>query len=187
MSTSISSTPDHATAFHAVSTPRPPEGLLEVGRVGKPHGVRGDLFVSFTSDVESRHAVGSVLTVVEPAGTRELVIATVRAQQDRHVVHFEGIDDRNVAEKLVNRFLYAVPIDDTDDDAIWVHELIGSLVVDAAGREWGRCTGVIQNPAHDILEIEGGILVPMPFVVSCSNGTTVIDPPEGLREALGAE
>ena len=168
-----------------MSTPRPPEGLLEVGRIGKPHGVKGDLFVSFTSDVESRHQVGARLTVVEPAGHRELVIESVRAQQDRHVVHFQGVDDRNVAEKLVNRFLYAAPVD--TDDALWVHELIGSTVVDQDGQEWGRCTGVIQNPAHDILEIEGGILVPMPFVVSCSNGTTVINPPAGLREALGAE
>ena len=168
-----------------MSTPRPPEGLLEVGRVGKPHGVKGDLFVSFTSDVESRHQPGSRLTVVEPCGQRELVVVTVRAQQDRHVVHFEGVDDRNAAEKLVNRFVYAAPVE--SDDAIWVHELIGSYVVDGAGTEWGRCTGVIQNPAHDILEIEGGVLVPMPFVVSCSDGTTVIDPPEGLREALGAE
>ena len=188
MSTSTSSTPDRATAHPAVSTPRPPDGLLEVGRIGKPHGVKGDLFVTFTSDVESRHEVGSVLTVVEPIGPRELVVATVRAQQDRHVVHFEGIDDRNSAEKLVNRFLYAAPLEGPDGDgAIWVHELIGSRVVDAEGHDWGRCTGVIQNPAHDILEVEGGVLVPMPFVVSCSDGTTVIDPPAGLREALGAE
>ena len=168
-----------------MSAPRPPEGLLEIGRIGKPHGVKGDLFVSFTSDVESRHQVGSRLVVVEPAGQRELEIESVRPQQDRHVVHFRGVDDRNMAEKLVNRFLYAEPVE--SDDALWVHELIGSRVVDTGGTEWGRCTGVIQNPAHDILEIEGGLLVPMPFVVSCADGTTVIDPPEGLREALGAE
>lgn len=168
-----------------MSTSRPPEGMLEVGRIGKPHGVRGDLFVTFTSDVESRHEVGARLTIVESTGPREIEIVSVRAQQDRHVIHFDGVDDRTLAEKLVNRFLYAAPVE--TDDAVWVHELIGSRVVDTHGNEWGRCTGVIQNPAHDIVEIDDSVLVPMPFVVSCADGITIIDPPAGLREALGDE
>ena len=163
----------------------PPDGLLEVGRIGKPHGVRGDLFISLTSDVESRHAVGATFTIVESAGHRTLTIAAVRPQQDRFVVHFEGIDDRNDAEKLTNKFLYAEPIEDAD--ALWVHQMIGSQVIDERGHQWGVCTGILQNPAHDILEIEGGLLVPMPFVRSCDGVTTVIHPPDGLREALLGE
>ena len=163
----------------------PPDGLLEVGRIGKPHGVRGDLFISLTSDVESRHAVGATFTIVESAGHRTLTIATVRPQQDRFVVHFEGIDDRNDAEKLTNKFLYAEPVE--SEDGLWVHQLIGSNVVDTAGEVWGTCSGVLQNPAHDILEIEGGLLVPAPFIVSTDGETTVINPPAGLREALSGE
>lgn len=165
-----------------MATPPPPEGLLEVGRIGKPHGVRGDLFLSLTSDVSERHQVGAQFTIIEPTGYRVLIVATSRQQGDRWVVHFEGVDDRNIAEKLTNKFLYAEPID--DDNALWVHELIGSQVVDVAGREWGTCTGVLQNPAHDILEINHELLVPMPFVVSHDSGVTTIDPPAGLREAL---
>ena len=163
----------------------PPDGLLEVGRIGKPHGVRGDLFISLTSDVQSRHAVGATFTIVELAGRRTLTIATVRPQQDRFVVHFEGIDDRNDAEKLTNKFLYAEPVE--SEEGLWVHQLIGSNVVDIAGEAWGTCTGVLQNPAHDILEIEGGLLVPAPFIVSTDGDTTVINPPAGLREALSGE
>lgn len=163
----------------------PPDGLLEVGRIGKPHGVRGDLFISLTSDVASRHAVGATFTVVDSSGQRTLTIATVRPQQDRFVVHFDGIDDRNDAEKLTNKFLYAEPVN--SEDGLWVHQLIGSNVVDAAGESWGECTGVLQNPAHDILEIEGGLLVPAPFIVSTDGTTTVINPPAGLREALSGE
>jgi 16S rRNA processing protein RimM len=156
-----------------------------VGRIGKPHGVRGDLFVSFTSDLEQRHRVGAQLWL-DPSGKGEpLVITTSRAQKDRFVVHFEGIDDRNDAERLTNKFLFAEPIEDAD--ALWVHQMIGSRVVDAQGHSWGVCTGILQNPAHDILEIEGGILVPMPFVDSCDGETTVIHPPDGLREALLGE
>ena len=165
-----------------MATPPPPEGLLEVGRIGKPHGVRGDLFLSLVSDAPERHQVGAQFTIVEPAGYRILTIATSRPQADRWVVHFEGVDDRNIAEKLTNKFLYAVALE--NNEALWVHELIGSTVVDEVGTTWGTCTGVLHNPAHDILEVDNSLLVPMPFVVSCTDGITTINPPDGLREAL---
>ena len=152
--------------------------LLEVGRIGKPHGVRGDTYVTFTSDVALRHDVGSVLVIETPQGRRELVISRSRPEKDRFVVHFEGIDDRNEVEKLTNKVLLAAPVD--TEGALWVHELIGSTVVDASGAEVGMCVSVLQNPAHELLELDNGALVPMPFVLSCVDGITTIDPPEGL-------
>lgn len=159
-----------------------PDGLLEVGRIGKPHGVRGDLFLSLTSDLVQRREVGAQLIIFDSSGKRTLTITSSRPQQDRWVVHFEGIDDRNAAEKLTNKFLYAAPIDGAE--GLWVHQLIGSEVEDTSGVSWGICTGVLNNPAHDLLELESGVLIPMPFVLSCDEGLTVIDPPAGLREAL---
>ena len=159
-----------------------PDGLLEVGRIGKPHGVRGDLFLSLTSDLAQRREVGAQLIIFDSSGQRTLTITASRPQQDRWVVHFEGIDDRNAAEKLTNKFLYAEPIDGAE--GLWVHQLIGSEVEDTSGVSWGVCTGVLNNPAHDLLELESGVLIPMPFVLSCDEGITVIDPPAGLREAL---
>lgn len=159
--------------------------LLEVGRIGKPHGVRGDVFVTFTSDVEQRHQVGARLWLTEDGTGEPLIIATSREQKDRYVVHFDGCNDRDAAERLTNKYLYAPPVDDSS--ALWVHELIGSQVLDESGLRWGVCTGVVHNPAHDILEIDNSVLVPMPFVVSCDGDTTVIRPPEGLREALSGE
>lgn len=154
------------------------DGLLEVGRIGKPHGVRGDTYLSFTSDVAARHEVGSVLFVETAEGPRRLVIERTRPEKDRFVVHFEGLDDRNECERLTNKTLWAEPI--ADDEALWVHDLIGSRVVDTSGAEFGHCVSVVSNPAHELLELDSGALVPMPFVVSCINGTTTIDPPEGL-------
>ena len=159
-----------------------PDGLLEVGRIGKPHGVRGDLFLSLTSDLVQRREVGAQLIIFDSSGKRTLTITSSRPQQDRWVVHFEGIDDRNAAEKLTNKFLYAAPIDGAE--GLWVHQLIGSDVEDTSGVSRGICTGVLNNPAHDLLELESGVLIPMPFVLSCDEGITVIDPPAGLREAL---
>jgi 16S rRNA processing protein RimM len=166
-------------------TNTPPDGFLEVGRIGKPHGVRGDVFISLTSDLVERRKVGAQLTIVEPSGHRVLTIKTVRAQQERFVVHFEGFDDRTAVEKLTNKFLYAKPIDNAE--GLWVHQLFGSQVVDMSGESWGTCIGLLHSVAHDLLELESGVLVPMPFVKSWANGVTTIDPPEGLREALLAD
>ena len=128
-----------------------PDGLLEVGRIGKPHGVRGDLFLSLTSDLVQRREVGAHLIIFDSSGKRTLTITSSPPQQDRWVVHFEGIDDRNAAEKLTNKFLYAAPIDGAE--GLWVHQLIGSEVEDTSGVSWGICTGVLNNPAHDLLEL----------------------------------
>jgi 16S rRNA processing protein RimM len=149
---------------------------LEVGRIGRAHGLRGDVLVSFTTDqIEARTAVGAVLY----AGDRALEIQSARPQTPRWVVHFVGIDDRNAAEALNGVVVSADAID--DDDALWVDELIGTRVVEQrSGIDRGVVESVEANPAHDLLVLESGALVPSVFIVSCENGTTTIDPPDGL-------
>lgn len=152
------------------------DNLREVGRVGRAHGVHGELYVSLITDRFERVAPGARLL----AGSHWLTVIQSRQQQQRWLVRFEGVDDRTAAEKLTNAPLMAEPLDDDDDDALWVHELIGSRVIDRHGVERGTCVGVLDNPAHDILELDGGALIPVTFVVSCVNGVTIVDPPEGL-------
>ena len=68
-----------------------------------------------------------------------------------------------------------------DDPAeMWVHDLVGAEVVDRRRRHLGRCTGVVANPAADLLELDSGALVPVVFVVDHTPGRVTIDPPEGL-------
>lgn len=155
-----------------------------MGRIGKPHGVRGDVFVTFTSDVEQRRQVGARLWTGVDAVGEPLVVVSVRAQGGRHVVHFDGVDSREAAALLTNKVLHGEPVE--EPGALWVHRLIGSVVVDRAGITWGRCVAVVDNPAHDLLELEDGVLVPVPFVVESDGEVTLIDPPEGLRQLPGA-
>ena len=150
--------------------------LLVVGRVGKAHGLRGEVYVDLVTDRTERLAPGAVLF----AGSRRLTVVSSKPQRDRWLVHFEGVTDRTSAEALTNTELEAEPI--ADPEAVWVHELIGSRVMERNGTERGRCVGVIANPAHDILELDSGALVPTIFVVSCVDGVTTIDPPAGLFE-----
>jgi 16S rRNA processing protein RimM len=152
---------------------------LVVGRVGRAHGLRGEVAVRFSSNRPERAAPGAVLY----AGARELVIATSRPHQDRVLVRFEGVDDRTAAEALQGLELTAEPLGDEvelADDELWVHEVVGAEVQDRSGVVVGRVVAVEANPAHDLLVLDGGALVPMVFVVEQRDGVVVIDPPEGL-------
>lgn len=157
-----------------------PEGLLEVGRIGRPHGVRGDVFVDLTTDRIERVAVGARLFTRERWYT---VVQSHRSNQ-RWRVHLDGVDDRTAAEALTGAVLHAEPID--DPDALWIHHLIGATIVETDGTSRGRCVSVIDNPAADLLELDSGALVPANFitdVVPGNDGAVVtIDPPEGLFE-----
>ena len=153
------------------------DALREVGRIGRAHGVTGELYVSLITDRVERLAPGARVL----SGSQWLTVVESRQQQQRWLVRFEGVVDRTSAEKLTNSVLLAEPLsEDDDDDALWVHELIGSRVVDKQGVERGTCIAVIDNPAHDIVELDTGALIPVIFVVSCRDGVALVDPPEGL-------
>jgi len=153
-----------------------PAGLLEVGVIRRPHGVKGDIYIELLTDREDRLAVGSRMWA---AGEWRTITASKRLPQ-RWLVHFEGFDDRTAVEVLTNEPIFAEPVD--DPDALWVHELVGSRVVEIDGTDRGTCVAVLANPANDLIEVDSGALVPVNFVVSCVDGVTTIDPPDGLFE-----
>ena len=76
---------------------------LEVGRIGRAHGLRGELSVTLTSDRAERLAPGAVLGTDD----RDLVVESSRPHQQRWLVRFEGVDDRTAAEQLLGVTLYA--------------------------------------------------------------------------------
>jgi 16S rRNA processing protein RimM len=155
--------------------------LREVGKTGRAHGVRGDISVELLTDREERLAKGARLKI----GTRWVTVATARVAGPRWLVHFEGFDDRTAVEVLQGQPMLAEPLPPVEgDDGMYVHNLVGAEVVDAAGVSYGRCTAVLANPAHDILELESGALVPVVFVVSSTAGQIVIAPPDGLFDLL---
>lgn len=147
---------------------------LEVGRIAKSHGLRGEVNVALTTNRAERVAPGSILH----DGHADLVVVTSRPHQDRWIVVFEGVGSREAADALRGRTLWADPIE--DPDALWVHELIGARVVEADGTERGVIESVQSNPASDLLVLDTGALVPLVFVTGRSGGVVTIDPPEGL-------
>src|SRR5262249_28148686 len=107
--------------------------LLEIGRIVKPHGLRGEVVVELVTNRLERLAGGSQLLIAteQPRDQRELVVTSSRPHQGRHLVIFEGVSSRESAELLRNVVLYASSLDDAD--ALFVHELIGKEVFDAQG------------------------------------------------------
>ena len=163
----------------------PPEALLEVGRIGRAHGVRGDLYVELITDRTERIAVGARL---QGRGTW-LTVESARPAGSRWLVHFAGIADRTAAEAYVNTTLLAEPLPALSADGMYVRDLIGAEVVGVAvvgvdQQTYGRCVAVVANPAHDLLELESGALVPVVFIVEVGSGRVTIDPPEGLFDLL---
>lgn len=150
--------------------------LLEVGRVVRPHGLRGEVVVEMVSDRPERLAAGSVLH----GGSAPLEVAAARPHQGRSIVAFVGVVDREGAEALRGTVLRAPPLE--DPDVLWVHELIDADVVDAGGTPLGRVVAVEANPASDLLVLDTGPLVPLRFVTGRAPGRLTVDVPEGLLD-----
>ncbi len=148
---------------------------LEVGRIGRAHGLQGEVLVHLTTDRAERLAPGSQLET--DSGT--LVVVASRPHQQRWLVRFEGVRDRNAAEALQGRALYADALPSAGDE-LWVHELIGARVRDRDGHDLGTVEAVEANPASDLLVLDGERLLPLTFVIEHGAGLVVADPPDGL-------
>ena len=150
--------------------------LLEIGRIGKPHGLRGEVTVVMTSDRPERTAPGAVWHL----RTGPVTVRSARPHQNRWVVLLDGMATREQAEVLTGEVIQAEAID--DPDALWVHDLVGAEVVTPDGATWGSVVTVLANPADDLLELADGTLIPIGFVTDSSGlpDRLVVDPPEGL-------
>jgi 16S rRNA processing protein RimM len=175
---------------------------LVVGRIGRPHGIRGDLIVAVhTDEPDLRFAPGAVVAT-EPAERGPLTVSSSRWHSGRLLVRFEGFADRTSAESLRGTMLVMDSADVgpvADPDEFHDHELIGLGVVTMAGEPVGVVTDVLHQ-GQDLLVVRtapgsrdgpdgGDVLVPFVAAlvpeVDVRAGRLVIDPPPGLLD-LGA-
>ena len=181
---------------------------VQIGRVIKPHGVRGEVVVDATTDdPKGRFAVGTGLVGKQTGRERELTVKAMRPHQGRLLVTFDEVRDRNEAESLRGMRFFAPPVFD-DEDAYYDHELVGLRVLNcgdvdeetANARAYdgaqpepvdiGEVAEVLRNPAQRLLRVAlddgGDALVPfvgaMVPIVDLDNRAIVITPPEGLLD-----
>ena len=169
-----------------------------VGRIGRPHGLGGDVTIEVrTDDPDRRLAVGTTLTT-EPASAGPLRIEAVRSSAGRVWLHFVGIDDRNAAEALRDALLVADvdPLERPDDpEEFYDHQLTGLSVRNAEGEHIGTIEDVLHLPGQDVLSVRqtDAAEVLVPFVaaivptVDLAGGFVVITPPPGLLGADAAD
>lgn len=174
---------------------------LVVGRVAKPHGIRGELVVEVRTDSpEERFAAGAGLLGRlgrgRSATDRQVVVEAARKHSGRLLVRLKGVHDRESADAL-RGMLFLVDSgslpDPGDPDEFHDHQLIGLAVHDTSGVKLGEVVDILHTPAGELLTVrltDGGDAL-VPFVsemvpeVDVPGGTCVIDPPEGLLD-LGA-
>lgn len=161
-----------------------------VGRIGKAHGIRGEVTVEVRTDEPFvRFAPESVLYV---AGTDDVMrVESMRPHGGGLLIGFEGINDRNAAEDVrgtlleVERPAGQLP---EDPDEFYDSDLVGCSVRDAQGAQLGTVHEVVHLPAQDLLAITTASghewLLPMvrELVVDVDLSKRVITaaPPEGL-------
>ncbi|WP_108664627.1 ribosome maturation factor RimM [Euzebya rosea] len=159
-----------------------------VGRIGKPFGLGGQVYVFTDPDLEDSIEEGATY-LAEGHGSLEVV--AVRTQKGRTVVAFAGVDSREDAEALRGTIL-TVESDRVElgEDMIWVADLKGRQVIDDNGDLVGVVETVIDGHAHDYLVVArpdgGSVQLPMvealldwaadPIVVSPIPG--LLDPDE---------
>ncbi len=170
--------------------------LLVVGRIGRAHGLRGEVTIEVRTDQpEVRFADGSVL-VTDPESAGPLKVIHAKNHSGRMLITFEGIDDRTKAEHLRNTMLLADvdPDASSEDDEYYDFQLIGSSVALIDGPKIGEVTDVIHLPAQDLLAFryqEREVLIPFihQFVpeVDIKAKRIVISPPPGLIDEVQAE
>ena len=164
---------------------------MEVGRVERVHGLRGEVVIGFvTNMVAARTEPGSELL----AGDDWLTVASARPHKTKWLVRFEGVADRNGAEGLRGRTLLARPLSSdvastaeadgefATESVAFVHELIGRRVIDQDGTDHGEVIAVLDNPAADLLELADGRLVPLTFYQGHDDTTITVDVPPGLLD-----
>lgn len=161
--------------------------MLELGHVSKAHGLAGDVVVSLITDrIAERMSPGAGLHLGRSSeDARPFTVAASKPYQDKWLVRFVGVDDRDAADGLRGSKLFAEPLSSDellDDDVVFVHELIGKRVVDQYGTDHGEVLSVVDNPASDLLELSGDRLVPLTFYLSHDDDVISVEVPEGLLD-----
>ncbi len=165
---------------------------VTVARIGRAHGLRGDVVLDIRTDDPVTRLVPGAVFRTEPAEQGPLTIDRVRNDSGRWYVAFVGYTDRTAAESLRGVELVGAAADVAEEDAWYVAELRGLRVEDLDGEPLGEVVGLQHRPAQDLLEVRvsDGTVALVPFVrqivpvVDIAGGRIVLDPPAGL---LGEE
>ena len=171
-----------------------------MGRLGRPHGLRGEVTIEVrTDEPDRRFANGALLRAETPRGSasplRALHVAGSRWHSGTLLVRFDELPDRNAAEAARGILLFAT-VDDAeapeDPDEFYAHQLVGLAAYDENGARLGEVTGLVRGGAQDLLAVRtpDGREALVPFVkalvpeVDLAGGRVVVADRPGLITPL---
>jgi 16S rRNA processing protein RimM len=168
------------------------DNLVLVGRIARPHGLRGQVVVNPETDfVEDRFRVGALFWTRSARGDEQLTVASSRLQNGRPVVAFEGFSSIEEVERLAGLDL-RIPEDELrplESGVYYHHQLIGCVVDTVAGERVGDVVRVAGGAAGSLLEVDGPrgqVLIPLVTGICVEIDVEAkrirIDPPEGLLD-----
>lgn len=163
---------------------------VTVARIGRAHGLKGEVSVELRTDIPERRLAQGATLETEPASAGPLTVVRVRTQAGRWYVQFRELNDRTAAENARGVELLAHAEDEAEDGAWYVHELVGLRAVRPDGSDVGEVTDLVSMPAQDLLEVRqpSGHRALIPFVeefvpaVDPDAGTVTVTPPYGLLD-----
>ncbi|HEY9409952.1 MAG TPA: ribosome maturation factor RimM [Jiangellaceae bacterium] len=165
--------------------------IVTIGRIGRAHGIRGEVTVDVRTDTPDERFTDGAVLATDPAAAGPLTVRRARWHSGRLLVHFAGVADRTAAELLRGVSLLAeIGADEStgDPEEFFDHQLLGLSVVTPDGAEVGEVSDVVHAPGQDLLAVRrpGAAEVLVPFVaelvpeVDLDAGRLVVDPPPGL-------
>lgn len=162
---------------------------LQVARIGKPHGIRGEVTVQVLTDAPADRFVPGTEFVVEPVSAGPLTVESARWNKDILLLGFEGIKTRNQAETLrgAKLFIETEELDEDSEEGWYEHELVG-LEARVGSQVVGKIAALHTMPVQDLLVVEDadGKEILVPFVeqivpeVNVAGGFVLLTPPDGL-------
>ena len=125
---------------------------IQVGKVGKPHGLDGAFVVEAASDDPERFAAGATLLV---GGESARVVESKRAG-GRPVIRVDRDVERGAPIEIERSDL-----PQPDEGEYYAFQLVGLEVEEAGGQRLGRVEEVSSGPANDVLELDTGLALPL--------------------------
>ena len=129
---------------------------VEVGRVGKPHGLAGAFFVDRASDDPQRFAVGVQLL----AGGEPSRVVESKRSGGRPVIRLDRDVERGTVLEVPRTELPS-----PGAESYYVTDLVGLEAIEQGGPTLGRVTDVVPGVANDVIELDSGLA--LPFVAAC--------------------
>jgi 16S rRNA processing protein RimM len=172
--------------------------LVTVGRIGRAHGIKGEVGIDVRTDEPDRRFADGATVVTEAKVARTLTVESSRWHSGRLLVKFVDVPDRTAAEQLRNLYVQAEVDEDErpeDPDEFYDRDLIGLAVRTTDGSEVGEVRDVVHLPAQDLLEIRrtAGNVVLVPLVeelvpeISLDEQYVVVADRPGLLDPEGAD